>query len=205
MTCTLRLALKRSWMCSNDQRAWMEGNCQKGGSVHRISAFDSDPDEWVDTFPLEILRGHSGHGSHQIGGSSLPGCSTNWTVFIYVCAIECCKQVDKNLSLSDRLVVQGNRHGLPSSHLASPESLCRFHQTNPYLSSLCTNERHQMFSVWLTSGYPVGCEESLQGGVISLRWRSAWNFAFTSSRHWLTTLGFFPVFVFFVNLGMNFC
>ena len=46
----------------------MEGNCQKGGTVHRNSAFDNDPDEWVHTFPLEILRGHSGHGSHQIGG-----------------------------------------------------------------------------------------------------------------------------------------
>ena len=31
-------------------------NCHKGGYVHRNSAIDNDPDEWVHTFPLKIQR-----------------------------------------------------------------------------------------------------------------------------------------------------
>ena len=94
--------------------------------------------------------------------------------------------------------MRGNLDGLPSSLLISPEYLCHLHQTNFFFSIVCPRTSAdvlRMADVWFSDKMP-GVELSLQGVLFSFCCRSAWNFAFASSRHKLPTLSFLMVFLF---------
>ena len=101
--------------------------------------------------------------------------------------------------------MQGDLDGLHYSLLVSSESLCHFHQTDPF--SLCAQECQQMFSGWLISGSPTRCLVwGRQCKKIYLAFSAGQHgtFGTFTSLHRLLMLSFFAEFPFFLCLNCSF-